>query len=336
MTDSTVTDDVTNAMSDTLVDSMVELAPPVEDMERLVVEGLTADAKWLACKLLYDARGSKLFDEICHQPEYYPTRTELTIMDEHVGAMAGAIGERAAVIEFGSGRGRKSRLLLSALKQPAAYIPIEISRSALLESCAELTVEYPALEILPMCADFNQSITLPQAAHGAARRVLYFPGSSIGNFHPHEAGAFLKRVASMVGPGGGALIGVDLLKDRVVLEAAYDDAAGVTAAFNLNLLHRINRELGADIKVDAFEHRAIFNERENRVEMHLVVRRGHDAQVAGRTIRFMDGETIHTENSYKYDLERFGALARGAGMRTQRVWRDADEWFSVHYLVVDG
>lgn len=297
-----------------------------------VLAGLAHPQKTLPCKYFYDARGSALFERICDLDEYYPTRTELAILEAHSAEMAQRLGRRCLLVEYGSGSSRKTRLLLDRLREPAAYIPIDISRAALDVSARALSEAYPHLEVLPVCADYTGPIEVPEPAKPAARRGVFFPGSTIGNFTPPEAQRFLGRMARVAGPGGGVLIGVDLRKERTVLEAAYDDALGVTAAFNKNLLARINRELGADFDLDAFGHRAHWNASAGRVEMHLVSELAQSVCVAGQRIHFAPGETIHTENSYKYELGQFAALAAQAGLAVHRVWTDPDARFSVQYL----
>jgi dimethylhistidine N-methyltransferase len=294
--------------------------------------GLSAPRKTLPCKWFYDARGSALFERICELPEYYPTRTELGILERHAGEMAERIGPRSLLVEYGSGSSRKTRLLLDRLEAPAGYVPIDISRAALAASARALAAAYPALEVLPVCADYGAPLELPAPRTAPARRAVFFPGSTIGNFTPPEAGRFLARMARVAGDGGGVLIGADLRKDPAVLEAAYDDAAGVTAAFNRNLLARLNREAGADFPLERFQHRSVWNEAAGRVEMHLVSLDAREVTVAGRRFRFAEGETIHTENSYKYTLAGFAEIAAGAGLRVRRVWTDPRGWFSVQWL----
>ncbi len=300
-----------------------------------VLEGLSRPQKALPCKYLYDAQGSALFDRICELDEYYPTRTELGILRRHAGAMAAALGPRCLLIEYGSGSSVKTELLLAQLESPAAYVPVDISREHLLRAAAALAARHARLRVLPVCADFTRRFAVP-AVSWAARRVAYFPGSTIGNFAPAEARKFLTQVAEQCGAGGALLIGVDLEKSRAILEPAYDDALGVTAEFNRNLLRRANRELGADFDVAAFDHRAFWNRSEGRIEMHLVSRRDQVVALAGRRFAFARGETIHTENSYKYDLAGFAALARSAGFEVERVWTDDARLFSVQLLRVRG
>jgi dimethylhistidine N-methyltransferase len=305
--------------------------PSNDDVHAMVLAGLQASPKRLPCKLLYDKRGSELFEQICELPEYYPTRTESSILRNHIDEMAEAIGSDALLIEFGSGAGAKCRLLLDALDRPAGYVPIEISREILLRSAEELQELYPDLPIHPLCADYTRPLKLPTGVNGH-RRVAYFPGSTIGNFEPDAARQFLAQSRTLVGQSGGMLLGVDLRKDVDVLCAAYNDEQGVTAAFNLNLLHRVNRELGADFEPDHFTHEARWNEELDRIEMHLVSARRQDVCVNGTTISFDAGESIHTENSYKHTPEQFEEIGREAGWHTARTWTDFRNWFSVQYL----
>ena len=301
-----------------------------------VVTGLSARQKALPPKYFYDARGSRLFEAICELPEYYPTRTELAMLESSARDMASHIGPRAAVVEYGSGSGRKTTVLLRAL-QPLAYVAIEISAEQLRETVAGLAAEFPEMRVIAICADYTQTTHVEKLETIAAeRRVVYFPGSTIGNLTVSEALAFLGNARTVAGRGGGMLVGVDLKKNPAILHAAYNDAQGVTAAFNLNLLHRINRELGADFDIAAFEHRAHYAADLGRIEMHLVSRRSQSVSVAGRTFAFAAGETIHTENSYKYAVEEFQSLARQAGFEPARVWVDPLHLFSIHYLAVPG
>lgn len=300
-----------------------------------VLEGLQRRRKEIPSKYFYDARGSRLFEEICELEEYYPTRTEIAIMKRRAAEMADVLGPRCLLIEYGCGSGRKTKLLLDRLHEPAAYVPVDISRDALARFSAELEVEYPHLEVLPVVADYTAPVAIPVSARPPARRAVYYPGSTVGNFKKPAARRFLRRVARLVGAGGALLIGVDLKKERGVLETAYNDAAGVTAAFNLNLLHRANRELGADFRPERFRHTAIYNERQGRIEMHLISEAEQVVRVGGRKIPFRKGETIFTECSYKYSLEEFGALGRSAGLRVEKVWTDARRMFSVQYLTAD-
>lgn len=304
------------------------------DFARALLAGLAQRPRAVAPKFFYDAAGSALFDRICELPEYYPTRTELEILSRHARAMADCIGRDAELVEFGAGSSRKVRLLLDALEGRGVrrYVPVDISVEHLAGAVARLRADYPGLEVLPLAADFTRPLGLPgRGGAPAARRVGFFPGSSIGNFTPAEAEAFLRTTAPLLA-GGGLLIGVDLVKDPAVLHAAYNDAEGVTAAFNLNLLARANRELGADFDLDGFAHYAYYEPRLRRVEMHLHSRRAQRVRVCGRAFDFAEGESLHTENSCKYSVEGFRALARRAGFAPGAVWCDDRRWFSVHWL----
>ena len=295
------------------------------------VAGLTATPKRLSSKYFYDRRGSELFDRICELDEYYVTRTELAIMRAHVQEMADRLGPRCLVIEPGSGSGLKTRLLLSHLAEPAGYVPVDIAREQLMSSARALGEAFEGLPIWPVHADVSADFELPDVPE-ARRRVVYFPGSTIGNFTPPEAESLLGRLRRITGAGGGLLIGVDLHKDVSVLEAAYNDRSGVTSAFNLNVLHRIRRELGAEVDVERFDHRAFYNEAERRIEMHLVSNVAQAFRLNGTTVRFEPGETIHTESSYKYDLQQFSRLAAHAGWRQLAAWTDERDYFAVlHY-----
>src|SRR5581483_1457687 len=312
------------------------LEPPA-DAERhafaeAVVRGLSAPRKRLPCQYFYDAEGSRLFEEITGLEEYYPTRTETAILREHAHAMARPSGTGAVLVEFGSGSSRKTELVLAALDAPRAYVPIDVSDTALGEAQLRLERRFPALEVMPVNASFCDPLALPGRVQ-SRRKLGFFPGSTIGNFDPPDAGWLLRHFSRVLGPGSRLIVGVDLDKDTQRLEAAYDDARGVTARFNLNLLARINRELGADIDLAGFRHRAVYDRDLKRIEMHLVSREAQTVRVLGRSFHFAAGESIHTENSYKYSVEQFQALAQGAGWRPARVWTDAAHDFSVHELV---
>ncbi|HUY18591.1 MAG TPA: L-histidine N(alpha)-methyltransferase [Candidatus Binataceae bacterium] len=313
---------------------MYDLAPSTEDFLSDVIRGLSAPSKHLPCKYLYDEAGSRLFDRICELPEYYPTRTELGILKRYAGEMAAMLGPRCLVIEYGSGSSIKTRILLDHLTEPAAYIPVEIAREQLEESARALARDYPHLEVRPLCADFTRPLELPQINRPAARRVIYFPGSTIGNFTPEEARKLLERSARLCGPGGAILLGADLKKDPRVIENAYNDRDGVTAAFNLNLLTRMNRELAIRFKPEDFWHHALYNPREGRIEMHLVSRLEQRVRLDGREVTLVEGESICTEYSYKYSLRGLSDLAEAAGFTIERTWTDDRNYFSVHYLVV--
>jgi dimethylhistidine N-methyltransferase len=296
-----------------------------------VVAGLSARPKSLPPKYFYDETGSRLFEEITELPEYYPTRAELSILTERADEIARFIPRKAALIEFGSGSTRKVRILLDAAPTVEAYVPVDISAEMLQQEAKDLQRDYPNLRVMPVAADFTLPFRLPSALNGFSR-VGFFPGSTIGNFEPHDVSAFLDHARRMLGRRGTLIIGVDLIKDANVLNAAYDDAAGVTAQFNLNLLARINRELGADFDLPAFSHHAFYNAERHRVEMHLASRKRQSVRLLGRRFDFRIGETIHTENSYKYSIESFTALARGSGWTPAAVWTDAQHYFSVHAL----
>ena len=299
-----------------------------------VLDGMGRTPKSLPCKYLYDARGSHLFDRITELEEYYPTATELAIMEAHFDEIVACLGPRCLLLEYGSGSSLKTRLLLDRMPEPAGYVAIDISEEHLNASMRHLQEMYPHIPMRAVPADYTASFAVPSNGFDAARTVVYFPGSTIGNFEPHEAHAFLARMVRAAGPGGGLLIGVDLEKDRATVEAAYNDAQGVTAAFNKNLLRRMNRELGATFDPETFRHRAIYNLEEGRIEMSLVSACDQTVRVNGHHIRFEEGEPICVEYSYKFTLERFQGLAERAGFAVRNVWMDADRLFSVQYLTV--
>jgi dimethylhistidine N-methyltransferase len=300
-----------------------------------VLAGLALPRKALPPKLFYDAAGAALFERICDLGEYYLTRAELAILRAHAADVAARMGPRCALVEYGSGAGVKVRLLLDAFAAAAAplaaYVPIDISREQLGRVAAETAAGYPGVRVEPVCADYTARFRLPPLPAGT-RRLAFFPGSTIGNFHPAEAAAFLRRVRRAVGRDGALLLGVDRRKDARVLHAAYDDRDGVTAAFNLNVLARLNRELGADFDLGAFRHRAVWNARASRVEMHLVSTTAQAARVAGALVTFAPGETVWTESSYKYDRPRLDRLVARGGFRAERLWTDAGERFWVALL----
>ncbi|EIC31361.1 putative methyltransferase [Methylomicrobium album BG8] len=304
--------------------------PPLSDFQAEILAGLSSRQKTIAPKFFYDAEGSQLFDRICELPEYYLTRTEIGLLERYGDQIAGAVGPEALLFELGSGSSRKIRLLLDALR-PASYVPIDISKHHLRVAANALFSDYPWLEIHAVCADYAGSWNLPPGLEGQ-RRIVFFPGSSIGNLTPGEAAALLKRMARLVGDGGGLLIGVDLVKNVDVLEAAYNDRQKVTEAFNKNLLVRINRELDADFRIDRFDHLAFYNPELDRIEMHLASPEAQLVRIADRTIRMAAGETIHTENSHKYSLASFRRLALRTGFRPGKVWIDPEGLFSIHYL----
>lgn len=307
--------------------------PPEAVFRREVLEGLRQTPKTLPCKYMYDERGSQLFDDICELPEYYPTRTELSIMREHADEMAEALGENCLLIEYGSGSSIKTRLLLEAMKDPAAYVPLDISLEHLAKSAAKLSKLFPGLQVMPICADYTADFELPQPAKPAQNTAVYFPGSTIGNFVRGEAVEFLRHIAEVVGKGGELLIGVDIKKDVATMEAAYNDAAGVTAAFNFNLLTRFNRELDADIDLDTFRFRATWNELESRIDSHFISNIEQTVHIGGEAVHFDKDERVRTECSYKYALDDFASIADQAGFEVRKVWMDDNNLFSVQYLV---
>ncbi len=298
-----------------------------------VLQGLDAAQKTLPCQYLYDARGSELFEAITDLPEYYPTRTEIGILEASVVDIVAETPSGSVLVEFGSGSSRKTEILLAALDKLAAYVPIDVSASALADARSRLAQRFPQLRVEPVIGDFRDPLVLP-ADLAVRPRMGFFPGSTIGNFRPGEAALLLGGMAAALGAGGRLIIGVDLRKATARLLPAYDDAAGVTAAFNKNLLTRANRELGADFDLDGFRHEARFNGTESRIEMHLVSERAQTVRLLGRSFAFRPGESIHTENSHKYTVDAFQALARGAGWIPRRVWMDAAGLFSVHEIVV--
>jgi dimethylhistidine N-methyltransferase len=295
-----------------------------------LMDALAARPRSISPKYFYDAQGSLLFDRICELPEYYPTRTELAILAANAGEIAAHMGPRAEIVEFGAGSLRKVRLLLDAMEQPACYRPIDISGEHMARSAAELQRDYPGLDVQPVNADYTQELRLPTAG-GSGRRIGFFPGSTIGNFAPDEAVRFLERAARLL-RGGALLLGADLIKDPAVLHAAYNDADQVTAQFNLNLLARANRELGTNFVLGQFAHSAFYNAAQQRIEMHLMSRRRQEISLRGESFVFEEGETLHTENSYKFTIDGLRALAARAGFRPGPVWTDPEQMFSVHCL----
>jgi len=295
---------------------------------RDVMAGLAADPKWLPPKYFYDQRGSQLFERITELPEYYLTRTEIGILQSHAVDIARLIPLNAAVIEFGAGSAEKTRILLRAAPQISVYVPVDISGEFLAATASRLVADLPALRVIPIEADFTKPFVAP-AALGNRPRVGFFPGSTLGNFEPHEANILLRHAAAMLGEGALFIVGIDLVKATDVLAAAYNDAAGVTAAFNLNLLERINRELGGDFNLQNFRHRAFYHQELHRVEMHLVSLARQRVRVCGKAFEFRRGETIHTENSYKYTVELFRSYATCAGWESVATWRDERNDFAV-------
>ena len=313
---------------------LVDLHPAPVDFRIEVLRGLTSSPKSLPPKFFYDEAGSRLFEQITQLPEYYPTRTELALLEKHAPDIVAGFGPDAALIEFGSGSSRKVKLLLDAGTDIAVYMPVDISRDFLIQAAEAIAGQYPDTVVVAVCADYTQLPVLPEPAT-SGRRIVFFPGSTVGNLEPSHAKEFLTSTATLLRPGDAMLIGVDLIKDTEVLNRAYNDAAGVTAEFNLNLLQRINSELGADFDLDRFEHVAMFVESESRIEMHLRSTCEQDVNVGGERIHFAEGETIHTENSYKYGDGRFRDLVRGTGFSWVQRWADDREWFALHWLEVE-
>lgn len=321
----------------TLTDPALDDQTPERREElRSLLHGLAQSQKWISSIYFYDAAGSDLFEQITIQPEYYLTRVELATLRTYGADMAAVLGPEAMVIEPGSGAGEKIRLLLHALERPRAYVPIEIARGHLEASARVLAREFPAIEVLPVWADFTRALEIPEPSRPVRRRVVYFPGSTLGNFEPADAVALLRHFGEMTGANGAVLVGVDCAKQASLIEPAYNDAQGVTAAFNLNMLQHINRRFGADFDLSAFEHLAFYNEAESRVEMHLKSRCDQFVRLGGHEIAFRTGETIHTESSYKYSDARFAELAAEGGFSLVKTWKDPDAMFSVRYLEVAG
>jgi dimethylhistidine N-methyltransferase len=312
---------------------LVDLAPETVSFREAVLRGLSRTPKSIPPMYFYDERGAVLFEEICRLPEYYPTRAETAILKTHAADIAARIGPEAHLVEYGSGATEKVRPLLDALEDPVAYTPVDISAEQLTAAAENLAAEYPAHEVTGIIADYSRPFTLPPPHRRPARtRAALFLGSTIGNFGPEEALAFLQQAARRLSNGGLLLIGADLRKDPNRLHAAYNDSAGVTAHFNLNLLTRINRELGGSFDLAAFDHYAFYNPTAGRIEMHLISRRAQRVSVAGETFLFGEGESLHTENSYKFTVEGFRTMARRAGFTPEAVWLDDDNLFSLHLL----
>jgi L-histidine N-alpha-methyltransferase len=308
-------------------------APARSDaLTNAVLEGMRKQPRQLSPVWFYDELGSFLFDSICELPEYYLTRTERQIMREHAGDMAHQIGRDAAIIEFGSGTSTKTRELLNHLEAPAAYVPVDIARDHLLDAASAIARDYSSLRVIPICADFTRPFDLPITVYSARRRVVYFPGSTLGNFAQDDARALLQRMRHIIGANGAVLIGIDLKKDPRILERAYNDRAGVTAEFNVNALRHLNREVGTDFDLDAFEHLAVWVEDQSRVEMHLVSKREQIVHIGDESVNIKKGEHLTTEFCHKYTLESFADLAATAGLSVSRVWMDAERLFSVQLL----
>ena len=305
-------------------------SPERSTFESDVLAGLRASPKRLPPKYFYDEAGSRLFEEITALPEYYPTRCEIALLRAHAPAIGSLFPANCALIEFGAGSSKKARILLRALPPLAAYVPVDICGEMIEQEALELRPDFPGLKVLPVTADITQAFALPESARAAPVRVGFFPGSTIGNFEPHEAASFLRNAARILGARARLIIGVDLIKSPGILNAAYNDAAGVTAEFNLNMLHRMNRELGANFRPECFKHDAFYNRERNRIEMHLASLKRQKVKVLGETIDFRAGETIHTENSYKYSVESLRSLARGVGWAPDGMWTDSQGYFCIH------
>jgi dimethylhistidine N-methyltransferase len=302
------------------------------DMYSEILNGLKSSPKSISPKYFYDQKGSELFESITMLREYYPTRTELFILNKYKNDIANAAGTDSALIEFGSGSSEKVRTLLEAMPELKEYVPIDISKDFLYQSARALSMEYPDLNVHAVSADYTAKFEMPKLE--SKRKVVFIPGSTIGNFEPHEMEEFLKQTADQLKPGGGLLIGVDLKKDHAVLNAAYNDKKGVTREFNLNLLNRLNRELLANFKLEDFSHHAFYNAEKGRVEMHLVSLKNQVITIGDVQIAFQEGETIHTENSYKFTIEEFHQIVAMCGFKPKKVWCDERQWFSMHYLEV--
>lgn len=312
--------------------ALLDLEPATADFLEQAIAGLSSSPRTLPSKFFYDERGSDLFQAICELPEYYVTRAETEILRQRATDLAASIGANAEIVGFGTGAGVKTRMLLEHLENPIAYVPVDISKQRLTESADALSREMPGLEILPVCADYLQPIKLPKPSRKPDHIAVFFPGSTIGNMEPAMARNFLERVCRLCGKSGGLIIGVDLQKSRTIFEAAYNDSAGVTAAFNLNLLIRVNRELGADFDLASWQHRAIYNRSASRIEMHLISTRRQLVHLGGQEFQFVPNDYIVTEHSYKHTVEGFGALAASAGFQLARVWTDAQKFFAIFHF----
>lgn len=311
---------------------LTDLHPTPDDISGDILAGLSRTPKRLPSKYFYDKRGSELFEEITRQPEYYLTRVELALLEASAAEIAEAVGPRAHVVEYGSGSGRKTRLLLDALEDPVAYTPIEISRSALLASVERLDREFDDIEVLPVLADFTEPVPLPEPERKAVHALVFFPGSTLGNFTDAEAVRLLRAMRATMGDRGGALVGIDLQKSPEIIEAAYNDAAGVTAAFTRNLLARLNRDIGSDFDPGAFAHHAEYVVDAGRIETFLVSQRAQAVTVDGQRFEFAAGERMQVEYSQKYTDDSLGALAREAGLKVVRGWNDPKDWFGLRLL----
>jgi L-histidine Nalpha-methyltransferase len=319
-----------------LLSPSIDRPPSRDGFLSEAVAGLSRPQKTLPCKFFYDEQGSRLFNEICELEEYYPTRTENQILRDNINEIAGLIGRGCRLVEFGSGASTKTRHLLTHLPSMSSYVPIDISGTQLLHSAAQLARDFPGIEIHPIEADYGEVLKLPNTTRKPRRTVAFFPGSTIGNFEPVEAIAFLRHIACLCGSDGGLLIGVDRKKERRILESAYNDRKGVTARFNLNILARANRELGADFDLSAFFHCATYNEIHGRIEMHLVSKRPQIVRLHSQEFGFEEAEHITTEYSYKYTSPGFAGLALRSGFELVRSWQDRNHLFSVLFLRVSG
>lgn len=312
--------------------TVLDLEPKQSEFQSEVMAGLATSPRTLPCKYFYDKTGAELFQKICELPEYYITRTELKILQTSGREMASHLGPELELIGLGTGAGTKTKILLEQLTDPAVYIPVDISSGQLAQSSTLFHQLFPSLEILPVCADYLQPFRLPSPKRQAARKVVYFPGSTIGNFEPTAALDFLTRIAGLCGPGGGLLVGVDLQKDAGILEAAYNDSRGVTAKFNLNVLARINRELNGDFELRNWKHRAVYNTDAGRIEMNLISQRDQAVHIGGRRFIFEAGEKIVTEFSYKHTPDGFAELGRAAGFEFDELWTDDEKLFGVFFF----
>ena len=320
-------------MSRTSTESVLDLEPTSADFLAEAVAGLSRSPRTLPCKFFYDEHGSELFQKICELPEYYVTRAELQILKNQGRDIAKHLGPGIELIGLGTGAGTKTRLLLDELHAPIAYVPVDISKEQLQQSSAQFRELFPDLEVLPVCADYLQPVTLPTPRRKPQRKVVYFPGSTIGNFEPDVALDFLQRIRRVSDEEGGLLIGVDLQKDRKILERAYNDAQGVTAEFNLNLLVRANRELGADFNLNQWKHRAVYNAEAGRIEMNLISETDQTVHIADHEFHFRAGEKIVTEYSYKHSPKGFSALAARADFQLAQMWTDDAHLFGVFYFI---
>ena len=301
-----------------------------ENMLEEVLNGLCSPVKTIHAKYFYDEKGSELFEQITEQAEYYPTRTEISILENNKEEIAEMVGPVSTLIEYGSGSSRKIKTLLTSLHSLEEYMPIDISKEFLFQSCLKLSLEFPNLQVKAVCGDYMHPLTLP--LDHSKRKVVFFPGSTIGNFEPDEVCEFLNRTCHLLDSGDGFLIGVDVKKDTAILNAAYNDQNGITKAFNLNVLNRLNQELGADFQVDQFEHFAYYNEAKGRIEMHLESTCEQHVAIGQQVISFQKGEKIHTENSYKYAVSEFQSIIQQCGFTPVKAWTDENEFFSVHYI----